>query len=290
MPITILDGSIGQELVNRSKQTPTGLWSTRTMIEMPELVEQLHRDYFAAGAEVATTNTYALHHDRLRRHGLEGEFERLHRQACQLAVDARNAHGGGMVAGSMGPTGWSYRPDLAPPADEAAELYAEIAAIQSDYVDLLILETMASVDQARGALMGARVGGKPIWLAVSVDDQDGTRLRSLEPVSEILPLVEEFEPAALLLNCSMPEAISQAMPLLTSAGVPIGAYANGFTGIVAEFKKADSSVDALAARTDLGPESYADFADEWINLGATIVGGCCEVGPAHIREIVARHG
>ncbi len=289
MTITILDGSIGQELVKRSGREPTGLWSTKTMIETPELVREVHDSYFAVGAEIATTNTYALHRDRLVHHDLESQMEELHRLGCQLAVDSRDAHGSGRVAGAMGPSGWSYRPDLAPPAEQAAELFAEIARLQEPYVDLLIIETMSSVDQAKGALMGASVVAKPIWLAISVDDEDGASLRSGEPVKDVLPLLEEFRPDAILVNCSTPEAVTTACSQLSGIQIPLGAYANGFTGITSDFARKDANVTALSAREDLDPAQYADFAESWIDSGATLIGGCCEVGPLHIRELVRRY-
>ena len=192
------------------------------------------------------------------------------------------------VAGSMGPTGRSYRPDLAPPAEEAAELYAEIARLQAPYVDLILCETMSSVEQARGAVMGATVANKPVWLAVTVDDEDGTKLRSGEPLTEITPLLTEFKLAALLINCSAPEAVDQAIPLLANRGVHIGAYANGFVEIAKDFLHQGATVELLEKRTNLEPKTYADFVDGWIKHGATIVGGCCEVGPAHIAELAKR--
>ena len=192
MDITLLDGGLGQELLARSAAKPTGLWSTQFLIDQPDLVRQLHSDYFFAGADIASTNSYAVLPDRLSPFGLEHRFVELQRQACQLAVSARDEHGQGLVAGSMGPTGRSYRPDLAPPIEEAAELYAEIAAIQEPYVDIFLCETMSSVAQARGAVMGASSGRKPVWLAVSVDDEDGTKLRSGEDLTEILPLLSEL--------------------------------------------------------------------------------------------------
>ena len=288
MHITLLPGGLGQELLARSETQPTGLWATRFLIENPDLVKWLHRDYFLAGAEIATTNSYAIHRDRLAPFGIEDRFVELHRFACQLAVSARQEHGSGLVAGSMGPTGRSYRPDLAPPAEEAAELYAEIAHLQEPYVDLIICETMSSVEQARGALMGASVANKPVWLAVTVDDKDGTKLRSGEPFTEIIPLLTEFKLAALLVNCSAPEAVDQAIPLLANRGVPIGAYANGFVEIAKDFLQQGATVEILEKRSNLEPKTYADFVDGWIKQGATIVGGCCEVGPAHIAELAKR--
>ena len=288
MSITLLDGGMGQELVARSNEKPTGLWATQILLDKPELVRGVHDDYFAAGAEIATTNTYAIHRDRLVRHDIESQFEALHRAACEIAVASRDAHGSGKVAGSLGPTGWSYRPDLAPPSEEAAEVYAEVAKLQAPYVDLFICETMASVDQARGALLGAQTQNKPVWLAVSVSDDDGAKLRSGEDLADILPLVSELKPDALLLNCALPEAFDQAMPVIANCEVPVGAYANGFTRIVSAFTKTTATVDELEKRSDLDPDKYADFIDKWVAQGATIVGGCCEVGPDHIREMARR--
>lgn len=288
MSMTILDGGMGQELLTRSGATPTGLWATQIMRDRPDLVRAVHDDFFAAGADIATTNTYAVHRDRLAPHGLEQSFEELHRQACEIAVSARDAFGSGQVAGALGPTGWSYRPDLAPPAEVGAEIYAEIARLQAPYVDLFICETMSSVEQARGALMGALSAGKPVWLAVSVNDEDGSQLRSGEPVTSVLPLVDELKPAALLVNCSRPEAVSQAIPLLARRGAPVGGYANGFKIISPTFTEKGATVDILERREDLGPGEYAEFAVDWADSGATIIGGCCEIGPEYIRELVFR--
>ena len=288
MDITLLDGGLGQELLARSAAAPSGLWSTQFLIDRPELVRELHSDYFSAGADIATTNSYAILPDRLRPFGLENRFVELQRLACQLAVSARDEHGQGLVVGSMGPVGRSYRPDLAPPIEEAASLYAEIAAIQEPYVDIFLCETMSSVAQARGAVMGASSGRRPVWLAVSVDDEDGTRLRSGEAITEILPLLSEFDLAALLVNCSPPEAVSQALPLLAGQGIPLGAYANGFVKIAPDYLQEGATVDLLQARKNLGPEVYTQFAEDWTKQGATIIGGCCEVGPAHIEELAKR--
>ena len=288
MTLTLLDGGLGQELIARSTGRPTGLWSVQVQIDSPDLVQKVHHDYFLAGADVATTNSYAIHRDRLKRYGLEEQFADLHRQACQLAVSARDEHGHGLVAGSLGPIGGSYRPDCAPSVEQAAELYAEIALLQEPYVDVILCETMASVEQARGAVMGARAGNKPVWLAVTVDDEDGTRLRSGEPVVDVLPLLDEFTLEALLVNCSVPEAIDQAIPLLADQSRSIGAYANGFVKINEDFLADGATVDVLEKRSNLGPTAYADFVEGWVRQGVAIVGGCCEVGPAHIHELARR--
>ncbi|WP_298360812.1 homocysteine S-methyltransferase family protein [uncultured Litoreibacter sp.] len=287
MSVTILDGGMGQELIARVGEA-TGLWSAQVMMDRPDLVRAVHDDFFAAGAAIATTNGYNVLPDRLDNHGIPEKLQDLTELSCQLACDARDAHGAGLVAGGLGPLGFSYQPDKAPPSDVAAEIYAQLCGYQLPYVDMHLLETMSSVDQARGGLMGASTTGKPVWVAVSVDDNDGTKLRSGEPVSDILPLIAEFQPEALLVNCSKPEAVTKAIPIIAGCGPLIGAYANGFTSIADSFDHIGATVDVLTARTDLGPDAYADHAQNWVDAGAQIVGGCCEVGPAHIAELARR--
>lgn len=287
--ITLLDGSIGQELVKRSGDQPTPLWSTQVMIDRPQLVRQVHDAYFTAGATVATTNTYAVLDDRLAMvPALQGHMAPLMQAATAAACAARDAHGGGRVAGAVGPLAATYRPELCPPPDEAAITYAKPLSHLKDRVDLILFETMASVMQAEGALRAAANIDLPVWLSVTVDDDTGHLLRSGEPVTDLAPLIAKHRPDAILVNCSRPEAITAALEDIATFGIPFGAYANGFTAISTAFLDAAPTVDVLTQRTDLGPEAYADFAMRWVDQGATIVGGCCEVGPGHIAELATR--
>jgi S-methylmethionine-dependent homocysteine/selenocysteine methylase len=286
--ITLLDGGMGQEIAKRAGDVDSPLWSMKAMMEQPGLVEKVHAEYFAAGATIATTNTYPVHHDRLDPKGLGDKFASLLESGLVEAETARSAHGSGRIAGAIGPLGASYRPDICPPVEVAAPLYGEVAAILASRVDLLICETVSSVVQAEGALAGAMTAGKPVWLAVSVSDDDGTVLRSGEPVGDLAAVVAKYKPAAVLANCSVPEVMQDALAIIRGFGLPFGAYANGFRRISAAFLKDAPSVDVLEARNDLGPAEYADFALHWVGMGATIVGGCCETGPAHIAEIARR--
>ncbi|XXK31530.1 homocysteine S-methyltransferase family protein [Rhodobacteraceae bacterium nBUS_24] len=286
--ITLLDGSIGQELVKRAGTAPTPLWSTTVMIDQPEILRDVHAEYFNVGASVATTNTYPVLHDRLVRAGLQDQIETLWTQAVKSARSARDAHGSGRIAGSIGPLIASYRPDICPSAAEAEELYRDVVAALSPHVDVLLIETMSSVDQADGALRAAMKSGLPVWLAVSVEDFDGSKLRSGENLADLAPVLNRFDTDAILINCSRPEAVSTAVDIAAQFGRPFGAYANGFTKITQGFLKDAPTVDALQERSDLSPAAYADFAMGWIDQGASIVGGCCEVGPGHIAELAAR--
>lgn len=288
--ITLLDGSIGQELVKRGDGPATPLWSTSVMMDRPDLVGGVHRDYFAAGATIATTNTYAVHRSRLERVGLEDQLGMLTAVALDQAVGARDAHGTGRVAGSLGPLLASFRPDLMPDVALATERFAEIITLMGDRVDLILAETICSLQEAEGVFQGYADSGsnKPLWVSFSVDDEDGTKLRSGEPLVIVTEMMNHYKPAAVLLNCSMPEAITKGLPLLTDCGLPFGAYANGFTQITEAFKLDMPTVNALDARTDLTVDLDAGYVMDWVSAGATIVGGCCEVGPDHISEIARR--
>lgn len=283
--VILLDGSIGQELVRRSADRATPLWSTQVMLDHPDMVGDVHRDYFNVGATIATANTYAVHRSRLVRVGLEDQMPVLVNTALDQARTARDAHGSGRVAGALGPLLASYRPDLKPDIEDAAKKFAELVAIMDDKVDLFLIETVSSVQEALGALRGTAGTAKPVWLALSVEDDDGTRLRSGEPVDDMRQVIDAYKPDAVLINCTRPEAVAAALDIIKTFGLPFGAYANGFTKISDGFKADAPTVDALEQRTDLGPAAYSGFAMGWIAQGATIVGGCCEVGPDHIAQL-----
>jgi len=274
--ITVLDGGMGQELVHRAGDKPTPLWSTQVMIDHPGMVGEVHRDYAAAGASVATTNTYAIHRDRLTGTGLEDRFADLHARALPEAAGIP-----GRIAGSIGPLTASYRPDAHPDHATAVPLYAEVARLLAPACDLILCETVASLAHARAILEGAAVADLPIWLALTVDDEDGSKLRSGEPVADVLALTG-FQ--AVLANCSAPEAIPAALAIFATGDRPFGAYANGFTMITKDFLKATPTVDSLFFIEEFTTEFYSRHAVAWADAGATIIGGCCEVGPAHIAE------
>ncbi len=291
--ITILDGGMGQELIARSGKPAQPLWGTQVMLDRPGLVGEVHRDYVDAGAQVITTNSYAIHRDRLRGAGSnhyagegidlpdrEAEFEALLGRALDEADSVR---GRAQIAGAIGPLGASYRADLNPPYEEAVALYGEIARILAPRADILLFETIASVEAARTCLEAGRQTMRPVWLALTVDDEDGRLVRSGEPVADVVAVAKDAD--AVLANCSAPEVMPAALEALARAGVPFGAYANAFTQITKAFLAGGTTASDLSARRDMGPEAYADHAMAWVDMGATIVGGCCETGPDHIRAI-----
>ncbi len=287
--IVLLDGGVGQELHRRSRLPSAPLWSAQVMIDEPGLVETVHLEFIEAGAQVITLNSYSATPHKLARAGRAEMFEALQGASLSAAQAARDRSGRDVrIAGCLPPLTASYRPDLAPSEEVCLADYRRIVAAQADGADLFLCETLATVREARCATLAARESGRTVWTALTVDDADGTFLRSGEPVADGARAALGAGAAAVLVNCSSPEAIARALPALAGFGVPFGAYANGFVSV--EPLRPGGSVDVLDARDDLGPAAYARHALGWAAAGATILGGCCEIGPAHIAELVRQLG
>ena len=282
----ILDGGMGQELAARGLETSDGLWSARALLDDPEAVVAVHRDFVNAGADVITANSYAATRRRLDSADIKDGFVRCNQAAGALARRAADEAGRQvLVAGSLPPLHGSYQPDQVRPLAEIEPLYREQAAILAEYADLLICETMSTAGEALAAARGAAAAGLPVWVSWTVADDGSGRLRSGETVREAIEALDGVEVEAVLLNCSMPESVAAAMPMLAEhAGRPFGAYANGFSAIGAGFNVADGA-NVPDRRKELTPERYAEHARRWQDAGASIIGGCCEVGPAHIAEL-----
>ena len=287
-PVVLLDGGMGQELRRRSNQPVSPLWSAQVMLDEPNLVVDAHRDFIDAGARVITLNTYSATPTRLARDGEPGLFEPLHSAALKAVRKACDESGQTVrIAGCLPPLVASYRPEVA--HDEATCLleYRQMVAEQkAGGVDLFLCETMSIAHEARAAASAAVESGLPVWTAFTVDDADGERLRSGESLAEAARDVVAAGADAVLVNCAVPEALTSAMDVLADLGVPFGGYANAFTSVAA--LEPGGTVDVLEARKDLDPEAYADHVLEWVARGATIVGGCCEVGPVHIQALAER--
>ena len=287
--IALLDGGVGQELHRRSKRGSAPLWSAQVMIDEPELVETVHLEFIEAGARIITLNSYSATPRRLTRAGRSGMFEGLQGAALRAAQSARDRSGRDiLIAGCLPPLTASYRPDLTLSEKDCLADYRRIVAAQADGVDLFLCETLSTVREARIATLAARESGRTVWTALTVDDADGTALRSGEPVADGALAALDAGAAAVLVNCSSPEAVAGALPALAGIGSPFGAYANGFVSV--EALEPGGSVDVLEARDDLEPAAYAQHALAWAAAGATVLGGCCEIGPAHIAELAGQLG
>lgn len=283
----LLDGGMGRELARMGAPFRQPEWSALALIERPDCVRRAHDRFAAAGAQVLTTNAYALvpfhiGEDRFAQDGgrLAGLAARLAREAADAAPQPCR------VAASVPPLFGSYRPDLFDPA-RARSLWPRIIEPQLDDCDILLVETLSSLDETRTALALCRGLGRPVWLSATLSD-DAPVLRSGETVGDWLAGIAEADRdgavEAVLFNCSQPEVMAAAVEEAAGRrdGRRVGVYANAFPKQPA-VPTANQSFFEL--RADITPASYAAFAGHWRDLGATIIGGCCGIGPEFIAAL-----
>ena len=280
----ILDGGMGQELVKRARHQLTPLWSADVLRDHPDLVVDVHRDFIKAGADVITLSSYAATPTRLAKYNRQNEFKALQESAVLAARQAcDDMEQPPLIAGTLPPLPGSYRPSERLTSLSSQEEYLQITEQQYKHVDLFLCETMASIEEACISTSVAMKSGLPVWTSFTVNETNGSFLRSGELVNEAAKAVLAEGASALLINCSPPEATTQALGELAPLADTFGAYANGF--VTVEPYQGHATVDVLKSREEINPQTYAEFGKEWLSMGAMILGGCCEIGPEHIAEI-----
>ena len=283
----LLDGAMGQEIVSRGGGQGYGEWAVAALYDNPRLVKAIHTDYIQAGADVITTNNYSTTRTRLQYAGMVDQFETLVHTAGRLAVASRQeaATPDVRIAASLPPLENSYRTaDFQLTFETMVTQYRELINLLDPYVDLYLAETLSTTLEARAVLTAAANRDKPVWLAWTLEDHGSSNLRSGEPLADALPTLAPFDVDAVLVNCCTPNSVTAALSSLRASDYTFGAFANGFAEIPDDWNAQDG-VAQLETRDDLSPTRYADHAQQWLSAGASIVGGCCEVGPAHIAQL-----
>ena len=277
----LADGAMGTVLYAR------GVFINRCYDELnlsdPGLILSIHEEYLQAGAEILETNTFGANRFRLTRHGLAEKVAEINTAGVRLAREAVNhlkekQAGDAWVAGSVGPLGVRLEPLGKTGLDEARAAFAEqIAALAGAGVDLLIIETMPALNEAREALAAARemAPDLPVLVMVTVDD-DSNCLDGSSPQQAAARLTE-WGASAIGVNCSTGPAIVltaiEAMHAATT--LPLAAMPN------AGMPRAVEGRNIYLC----SPEYMASFARKAIAAGAQIVGGCCGTTPNHIRAM-----
>ncbi len=314
--ITILDGGMGKELRRIGAPFRQPEWSALALLESPDHVAEAHRNFINAGAQVIITNTYSVVPYHL---GAE-RFDERGRELAELAARTARAEAAAVphpvqVAGSLPPLFGSYEPEAFQP-DAAPALWRTLIEAQADHVDFWVGETISSTEElatlmatlAETAETSRGSGPAPVvWASFTLGDHlvDGkAELRSGQSMTTMwealvnLPAVadQQLDLQAVLFNCAQPEVITEALRELVSvdgvasSGIRLGAYANAFT--VAALGDPDYASNTVIneRRTDLTTDRYAELVGEWIDAGATIVGGCCDIYADDIAELVQRFG
>ena len=281
----VMDGSMGNELLARRSDLVTGLWSAQYLIDAPELVKEIHLDYINAGADLIITNTYSTIPSYLSKQKAEDKMSELIHLAGKLAREAvKDSKKKVTVAGSLPPLEESYRPDLVIDKEEAVPIYETLIKELTPYVDIFICETMSSIKEMQHVIQALQNldNVKPVWISWSLKEDKKNQLRSGESIKEAFIASASIKPEAYLFNCTDPFAITEGLKELKKlTQKPIGGYPNVFN--VPDGWTLDNDVQVSVR--DLSVEKFLEFAEEWRNLGATIIGGCCGIGPKFIKAV-----
>lgn len=284
----ILDGAIGTEILRRNVT-----WADHQVANRPEVIRGIHEDYIRAGADVLSTNSFQLcrralfnhfrddaHRHHIGARDLDGRADKMLAASVELALEARRRVGGSRpvaVAGAVTTLEWCFRPDLAPTVEQAKQEYREILQVVKDAgADLVLLETVNSISEARVGMEVAKSLGLPCWIGL-VCDENG-KLFTGETMAEAAAALEPLGVEAILLNCAPPDDISAGMKALAPhAHVPIGGYAH-----IGRFDPPE-----WLFTDEYPPPRYREVAAHWKQQGARILGGCCGTTPDHIAALGA---
>jgi homocysteine S-methyltransferase len=294
-PLVILDGALATELERRGCDLNDPLWSAKILLEQPDVIYQVHLDYFRAGADCATTASYQATFAGFEKRGLtHAQARALIQKSVQIAMQARDAFWSDaqnrvgrarpFVAASIGPygaflhDGSEYRGDYAWSEIELMDFHRERMATLIDAgADMLACETIPTLVEARALVrLLDEFPSMSAWFSFTA--RDGEHISHGEPFAEV---VAEIAPhpqvAAIGVNCSSPRYISLLVQIARQAtDKPIVVYPNsGET-----YDVTTNTWQGTIACADFGPQTR-----EWYELGARVIGGCCRTTPDHIREI-----
>lgn len=281
----ILDGATGTELERGGVPMDEAAWDAAALLTHPNTVRKVHEDYIRAGADVIITNTFATARHVLEPAGMGEQFHELNTRAVALAKEAREnaAEGPIFIAGSISTFTARYDYSYEPGAERARANYREQAEVLAESgVDVIALEMMRDLEQTTYAIEAAVVTGLPVWVGFSCKttdegtvvlwDREHTLVEALKQIPSleaslvsIMHTLTEDTPAAL-------REVSEHWPGL------VGAYPHFGEFIMPSWQFIDM----------ISPEDFAAGAKLWLEMGTQLIGGCCGIGPEHIRLLKER--
>ena len=289
----ILDGGMGQELLARGMKPNGTLWSANAVLkeEYHQLLLDTHLDFIKAGAEVIVTATFTTRRIRLRDNKIEDKFEYLNKKAGEIAQKAKEQYPNVLIAGGLPPQYLTYEEDTRPDHEIKQNFYDQ-AKLLDPYIDFFYLDVLSSVKEFRLAIEAIKEFNKPYLIGAHISE--GTNLPSGEKISDIINHINHNNLLGLILSCVSPENFSENLEEVKNLGVPFGFKLNAFVttkpkdGYTNNYNmsKTGNPNEFLGQRKDLTPELMANFVKKFKNAGATILGGCCETRPSHIKEMV----
>jgi len=288
----LLDGAMGSELQRRgvyvshgATEEKLGAWSATAMRDAPGTVRDVHEDYFKAGADIATTNSFWTNAIKLGLVGLADKAAAYTRLSGEIAVEARDRlRPEAYVAGGMAPPHGGRAP--VDPIDLPREFAMQAHALKEGGVDLLLVEYIGHVEDIVAAVDAVAPAGLPIMIGLR-HITDGGDMQNGDSFERLVGALGSRTVDAILLMCSSPAAISAGLPKLRRAFPgPIGAYPNIGYARAATPLAGEQQWHSLDT-TSYTPDLMAEDGRAWLAMGAQIVGGCCATTPDHIAALRA---
>jgi homocysteine S-methyltransferase len=294
-PVFILDGALATELEKRGANLNDPLWSAKLLIEQPDLIGQVHFDYFMAGADVATTASYQATFEAFQRRGYSREeAASLMRKSITLALQARDAFWAEpanrvgrikpLVAASVGPygamlaDGSEYRGNYGLSQQALADFHRpRMQVLANAGADLLACETLPCLDEAL-AIASLLPEFAPMAAWVSFSCKDGEHNSQGEKLTDCMAQLDGVpQIVAVGVNCTAPEFIPSLVAQARQASTkPIVVYPNSGEHYDAANKQWNGCSH---------PSNFAQQAQQWYAYGARLIGGCCRTGPEDIAAL-----
>jgi 5-methyltetrahydrofolate--homocysteine methyltransferase len=276
--VLVADGATGTNL--QSRGLPRGVAGEQWVLEKPEEILRLHRDFIEAGADIILTCTFGGTSVRLEHAGLADRAEEINRKAVELARQAAEGTAT-LVAASIGPTGQLLKPYGPLEEDLAIAAFAAQAKTLTEAgADLLVIETQFDLGEAEAAIKGVRsVSTLPLVCSFSYDR--GTRTMMGVRPSQAGRQLEAWGVDVVGINCgrSLDENLNSLKELKTATALPVWFKPN------AGLPRLD---DDGCPVYDVSPENMGFYACDWVEAGANVVGGCCGTSPEHLQQIALK--
>jgi 5-methyltetrahydrofolate--homocysteine methyltransferase len=271
----VSDGATGTNLIQRGLEN--GLSAEHWVLEKPDNIKQLHIDFINAGANIILTSTFGASKIRLKQLGLEDNFANINKKAVQIAKQAVGDKSV-LIAGSIGPLGHMLKPLGTLEYDEAKKHYA----VQADLliksgVDILVVETQFDLKEANAAIEGIRLNSNIALICSFSFDRGIKTMMGVSPTN-FAKSMSGLELSALGINCGKSLENNQKClyELSNNTDLPIWFKPN------AGLPKIN---DDGNPKYSVSPTGMAENVASWINIGASIIGGCCGTSPDHLRAI-----
>ncbi|MDC0354174.1 homocysteine S-methyltransferase family protein [Candidatus Pelagibacter sp.] len=287
----VLDGGMGQELLARGMKPNGTLWSANAILneKYHKLLRDTHIDFVKAGAEVIVTTTFTTRRKRLKENNIEDKFEYLNKKAGEIAQEVKREFPNILIAGGLPPQELTYEADERNEED-ITKTFNEQARLLNPYVDFFYFDVWSSIKEFKCGIKAIKEFKKPYLVGIHISE--GTKLPSGEKISDIKSILDD-QLLGVILSCVSPENYEKNLEEVKNLNVPFGFKLNGFMttkpkdGYTSSYFKnsGGNPNEFLGQRHDLTPNVIGKIVKNFKQNGATILGGCCETRPAHIKAM-----